>query len=266
MKKKILNTLRIVFSLAFMLSLGQVICIALEDYEAQRGNSIAQEMAGATDPSVGTNPDENTLEETPDEPLPPDENTPYMQQLDILALQAVNAEVIGWIYIPGVDINHPLVQTTDNNTYLYTTWDGDYNWDGSIFLETQCAPDMTDYNTIIYGHNTHSGTMFAPLHAYHDYSYYLEHPYVYIATTDQVYRYEIFSAYEAGVTTYTYGLKISGSHKAKALDHYISSSIWQAELTPTTDDSILTLSTCTGTGRYETRWVVQAALTGTWDK
>lgn len=264
MKKKILNTLRIIFSLVFMLSLGQVICLALEDYEAQRVNSHAQEIAGATDPSVGTDPSENTPPE--DEPLPPDEHTPYMQSLDIPALQAVNAEVVGWIYIPDANINHPLMHTTDNDKYLYTTWDGGYNSDGSIFLETKCAPDFTDFNTIVYGHNMYSGTMFAPLHFYHDYSYYQTHPYIYIATKDSVYRYEIFSAYEAGVTTDTYRLWITGDAKATALEHYITSSIWEAELTPTTDDFILTLSTCTGTGRYETRWVVQAALTGTWDK
>lgn len=266
MKKKILEAFRIIFAVIFMISVGYVICLVLEDYDARRANSQAQEIAGATDPSAGTTSPENTPPEQEDEPLPPDEHTPYMQGLDIPALQAVNGEVIGWIYIPGVDINHPLMHTTDNDKYLYTTWDGDYNADGSIFLETKCAPDLTDFNTIIYGHNMYSGTMFAPLHRYRDHSYYQEHPYIYIATKDKIYRYEIFSAYEAGVTTDTYRLWITGDAKTPALEHYITSSVWEAELTPTTDDFILTLSTCTGTGRYETRWVVQAALNGTWDK
>jgi len=283
MKNWLRKIVRIAFILIFLFAIGMVIHLMLDNRDAENANSQAQSIAGAvltttvtptTEPAPPTTevrPTETTAPETaPPETteatLPPDENTPYLQQLDIQALREINPDVIGWIYIPNTKVNYPLLHTNDNSTYLHTTWEGEYNAAGSIFLETKCSPHLNDFNTIIYGHNMGNGSMFAALKLYRDYEYYQAHPYVYIVTLDTIYRYEVFSSYEAGVKTDTYRLRFTSHAKKQALYHYIESSVWDAELTPTSDDFILTLSTCTGTGRYETRWVVQAALNGQWKK
>ena len=283
MKNWLRKLLRIVFVVIFLIAIGQVIHLMLDNRDAEQANSHAQSIAGAiptttaetttepapstTEPkSTETTPPETTPPETTEATLPPDENISYLQQLDILALREVNKDVIGWIYIPDTKVNYPLLHTSDNERYLHTTWDGKYNAAGSIFLETQCSPYLTNFNTIIYGHNMGNGSMFAALKLYRDYDFYEEHPYVYIVRHDAIYRYEVFSTYEAGVRTDTYRLRFTEHAKKQALYHYTNSSVWDAALTPTSDDLILTLSTCTGTGRYETRWVVQAALDGKWNK
>lgn len=268
MKNRLRKLAIIVLIVIFLCAICLVIRHMLDYRHAEQSNSKAQNIVGATFSTIvapSDNPASSPADPT-DGVQTSDECTPYLQQLDIRALQKVNPDVIGWIYIPNTNINYPLLHAEDNNTYLHTTWDGNDNTAGSIFLETCCSPDLQDFNTIIYGHNMRNGSMFAALKHYRDYDYYKAHPYVYIVTADAVYRYEVFSSYEAGVTTDTYRLRFTKDEKEQSLHYYINSSVWEAALTPSTDDFILTLSTCTGNGKYETRWVVQAALNSKWDR
>ena len=39
-------------------------------------------------------------------------------------LTAVNPEAIAYVYAPGTELDEPVVQTTDNETYLNKTFDG----------------------------------------------------------------------------------------------------------------------------------------------
>lgn len=187
----------------------------------------------------------------------------FLASLNLQALQAVNPDVLGWISIPGTNIDYPLLQSEDNSRYLNTAWDGSYNNAGSIFFERRTKADMSDYNSIIYGHNMRSGAMFAALHSYRDADFLAAHPRVYIRSGEQIYRYEIFSAYEADVKGDTYRLIFADeTEKQRFLDLSMEESVIETELTPDTEDRFLTLSTCTGTGFYDTRWVVQAVLSG----
>ena len=210
-----------------------------------------------------TEPSEETVPET--EPM--DEGAQYLTYLDIQALQQVNPDVIGWIYIPDTVITYPLLYAGDNSTYLSTAWDGSENRAGSIFLEAKNQLDFQDFNTIIYGHHMRNGSMFADIINYREQDFRDTHPCIYITTGSTIRRYEVFSAYEAGVTTDTYRLYFKDdAQKESAINHYQTSSVLEESRIPTVDDSILTLSTCTGTVTYETRWVVQAILTGQWEQ
>ena len=111
--------------------------------------------------------------------------------------------MVGWIQIPGTEIDYPLMQGKDNDFYLNNNWRGAKEYVGSIFLEYRNDPDMTDFNTIVYGHNMANGSMFGSLHRYQYDAYPEEHPYVYIVTDAGVLRYEVFSTYNAEVTSPT---------------------------------------------------------------
>lgn len=261
-----------------LLGIGLFVRQMIHNRHAAQANFQAQSIVGAIPPTVITTASATDAETVPSSgqtasteatsPTPPlYENITFLKQLDIPALQKINSEVIGWIYIPETVISYPLLHAQSNDTYLYTAWDGTSNVAGSIFLETQCSADLTDFNTIIYGHNMRNGSMFAALKDYQKYDFLRTHPYVYIVTNDTVYRYAVFSAYEADIrgATYWLGLK-KDVHKQTAIEYYLDCSVWNSDLFPSIEDSVLTLSTCTGTGTYETRWVVQAALLGQWDK
>lgn len=183
-----------------------------------------------------------------------------LETIDLEALRRVNPDVIGWIYIPGTGIHSPLLQGQDNSYYLEHTWDDRANGLGSIFLECQNAPDLSDFNTIIYGHNIAGGKMFAPLHNYSSEDYRRGHPYVYILTDDGIFRYEIFASFLADLDSPTYGLSF---HQSATRERFLAFALESSQIStgiqPNLTDRFLTLSTCTG-GGYEQRRVVIARM------
>lgn len=194
----------------------------------------------------------------------PVESDEHMQQLltmDLAALREVNPDVVGWILIPDTAVNYPLVQGDDNAYYLDHAWNGAATGVGSIFLEWQNSPGLTDFNTILYGHNMINGTMFHDLREYARQDFWAEHPYVYLLSDAGVWRYEVFSSYKAPVTAITYNLDFRREQaKEVFLKLALEESVIETGISPAVTDRILTLSTCDGSGVYSHRWVVHARL------
>ena len=109
---------------------------------------------------------------------------------------------MGWIYVEAVpDINYPIVHGKDNETYLHRTYEKNYNFAGTIFVDYENKGDFSDCNTIVYGHNMKNGSMFAQLKKFtQDEETYKKSKYFWIFTPEKNYRYEIISAYTTGVT------------------------------------------------------------------
>ena len=183
-----------------------------------------------------------------------------LENLDMDALKKVNSDVEGWILIPGTKISYPVMQASDNEFYLSRTWDKTWNWLGSVFIECENESDLSEFNTIIYGHNMRNTSMFSQLKSYKEQSYWKKHPSVYIANEEGVYKYDVFAAYEAAVDGHPFWLDVEDEKvKTVFLQESIKMSDIDTGITPETSDKVITLSTCTGVG-HETRWVVQAVL------
>lgn len=190
---------------------------------------------------------------------------PYAQALkdmDFSALRQQNPDVLGWILIPGTRVSYPVVQGTDNSYYLDHTWRGGKNSVGAIFMDYRNNGDLSDFNTIIYGHRMNNRSMFGTLSQYKSRSYWQAHPYVYLTDDSGTHRYEIFAAGEVSVDSDVYRLGLrSDSSRQSFLDSCLALSALNTGVTPHTYDKVLTLSTCTGNG-HATRWVVQAVCPG----
>ena len=213
-----------------------------------------------TDPTV---PEETSIYSL--EPL--DEAAQYLAQMDLAALQEVNPDVMGWIYIPGTKINYPLLRADSSEEYLHTAWNGKSVYSGSIFLEPLNSAELWDFNTLIYGHNMANGTMFGNLVGYAQQSFLEEHPYVYVLTEDAIRRYEVYSAYRAETDSSVYRLSYPDDIvKEAAIEESVDASVLESQIRPTAADHILTLSTCTGSGDYSYRWVVRTVLTDIWER
>lgn len=276
MKKTVRALLAFILSGVCLYGITQIL-LKLNEYDsADQRNSDAKQIVFDTmwtaPPShtqethlPASNPAAETHETTPPEEMfPLDDAAGFLQQVDMDGLRQINPEVLGWIYIPDTAISYPLMQTDDQNKYLNHAWDGTPNGSGSIFLEKRNARDMTDFNTIIYGHHMANGTMFQPLVDYRNADFLASHPYVYVLAGNKIFRYRIFSAYEAPITSHTYRLVFrDDAEKLAAIEHYLQGRT-DVELTP--QDHILTLSTCTGLGDYSVRWVVQGVLDASWEK
>ena len=181
-------------------------------------------------------PDAQTEVAGPDaEPKPPID-------VDFAALKSVNEDVVGWIYVEALDnISYPIVQGKDNEMYLHQTYEKNYNFAGTLFVD-----------------NMKNGSMFGHLKKFvEDQGLYNKSRYFWILTPDKNYRYEIISAYTTGVDSDTYTLfKGPGEEFQNYLETIRGYSEIQTDPGELTiKDKIVTLSTCTG--NESTRFVVQ---------
>ena len=181
-------------------------------------------------------------------------------QTNLDALREVNPDIIGWITIPNTHISYPVVHGEDNDFYLNHTWKKQPNDGGAIFLEAENAADMSDFNTIIYGHNMNDDSMFSDLVKFETSNYMSKHPSAYVVTDNGVYRYDFFSTYKASVKSITYGMKIQTTKKRNELIQFnLNYGVVKSGIVPNVDDHLLTLSTCSGFGQTA-RWVVVGVL------
>ena len=186
-----------------------------------------------------------------------------LMSTDLEALRQVNPDVLGWFHIPDSGMSFPLMRSRDNSDYLTRAWDGSESRSGSLFLECQNDPALTDFHTLLYGHNLEDGQIFSELVSYKDQSYFDSHPCVYIVTDDRILAYRVFSAYTAHVVSDTYRLYFEDdARRQSAIDFWLASSEMECDVVPDPEDAVLTLSTCTGNGdaAQGIRWVVHGVL------
>ena len=213
-------------------------------------NQIAQMAVTERDPDA---PDKEGVDMVEGESL----KAPM--DIDFASLKSVNEDVIGWIYVEALpDINYPIVQGEDNDTYLHMTYEGNYNFAGTIFMDYENKDDFSDCNTLVYGHNMKNGSMFAQLKNFskNDETY-KKSKYFWIFTPEKNYRYEIISAYTTGASSDTYTLfKGPGQEFHEYLEKIVGySDIKTGAKDMNIQDKIVTLSTCTG--NEATSYVVQ---------
>lgn len=278
-----------VLILVFVSSSAMALCVAAEYRSGENSYITAQKLAAAEAQAAPERETESVLESLapslPEEPelmtlaaesmlrIPvreseqaeaaiSDIHAVWLAELDLKALQEVNPEVIGWIFIPGTCISYPIVQGTDNQYYLEHTWDRQESAMGAVFMESTNAADFSDFSTILYGHNLRSGAMFTSLHNYKDRGFWEENPCVYIVTEAGSFRYRIYAAYEAEITGTTYWRDVDSElRRQEYVDYGLTHSVFDTGIVPDANAPVLTLSTCTGY-TYARRWVVQAALEG----
>lgn len=99
-------------------------------------------------------------------PLPADETPePYVSPVDFASLQTSNPDIYAWLYVPGTEINYPILQREgDDGYYLQRNSQGQPDKNGALFTESAYnSRDFSDPVTIIYGHHMRSGAMFGNL-------------------------------------------------------------------------------------------------------
>ena len=210
--------------------------------------------------------DAEAEESTPEAPEK-DEKGQYQYpnlQIDYDGLTATNSEFTGVIYIPVLNLTYPIAQSTGNDKYLHTTFQGTSNASGCIFLDCAASKDFSDPNSFVFGHNMKNETMFGSLKRFLQKEELCdEDPYIYIYQKDQVLVYRIFAYYTIPVRDDVYD-DFSGddgydAYVADAGKHSVYHSSQDEKIDWSSRPKLLTLSTCYGTGHVN-NFVVQAAL------
>lgn len=185
-------------------------------------------------------------------PIPEQEQTQQTVEespisVDFDALLAQSQDVVGWLYCPDTPINYVVAQGSDNDYYLHRFIDGSYSVSGTLFVDWLCSGSFASRNTIIYGHNMKDGSMLACIHNYNDQAYYDSHPVMYLNTPEQDYKLELFAGYITEATdaaSYTIGYVDDQSFLLN-ISQMQARSDFRSDVTITSADSIVTLSTCT---------------------
>lgn len=164
-------------------------------------------------------------------------------------LLAINPDTIGWIrFSPEPSqISYPIVQGDDNSTYLKKTFSANENTLGAIFLNVDNQADFSDRNSIIYGHRMKDGSMFRHLQDYEEKSFWEANPYFYIYTPDG--REITYHIYSVGVVEDTSDTYLTVFNTDEEYQTFLTMTkevaAYDTGVEVTTEDTIVTLSTCT---------------------
>ena len=172
---------------------------------------------------------------------------------ELADLYAENPDLVGILEVVGTDINYPVVQTiSDPEYYLRRDFYGKESTSGTLFVDYRCDIVNPTTNTIIYGHNMRSGTMFGGLKRYLKQDYYQSHKSIIFKTLYEEQEYEIVGVGLSAVgydddenyKYYDFINAVTGSELQEFLNNIQSLSVYDETIDISATDKILTLSTC----------------------
>ena len=176
-------------------------------------------------------------------------------------------DIVAWLDIPSLGIAYPVVQGNDNEFYLHHLPNGEYKNAGSLFMEAANNPDLTDVNTVIYGHNMDNGSMFGKFRNMTEEDYETQ-PFLWLCTKEKDCLYKMISLHISLVDDESYTLFksngevnrlnyensiVTGWLRAENQRSYIHMPVPKSAL-----GRVITLSTCASLS--DERRVLQAVL------
>ena len=172
-----------------------------------------------------------------------------LMDADLSSARAKNADVAGWIQVPGTNINYPFVKTDNNNYYLTHSLNRSWNSAGWVFLDYRNNSNLTDKNQILYAHGRIDGSMFGSLvnvlsaNWQNNQSNHV----VKISNDTSDSLWQVFSVYKVPVTSDYLKVNFDSDAEFGQFIRMISDrSVYDFKTTVTYADKIITLSTCVG--------------------
>lgn len=165
---------------------------------------------------------------------------------------SVNPSIIGWITVPGTDIDYPIVQGSAGDPGRYLSYDVNGRWDyhGVPYLTWECAEGglLHSPNALVFGHHLQDGTMFSKLSDFIDVAYLDEHTPIQVQTPTEKANLTVLAVDRVNANRETVRLEFG-----TALDH----AAWLASVTAASDrnlssagfdfgsvENVVTLCTC----------------------
>ena len=174
-------------------------------------------------------------------------------KVDFQELKNINSDTVGWIEVPGTEINYSVVHTSNNSYYLAHNFNKEYNISGWIFADYSNKFDGNDKNIVIYGHNVRDGSMFGSLKKVLNAEWYnnAENYNVKLLTEKSEQIYKVFSVYQIEAEDYYIQTTFNNTKEFENFAQTLKKrSIKKFEEDVGQDDQILTLSTCANNNKY----------------
>lgn len=173
--------------------------------------------------------------------------------VDFKDLLEKNKETVAWIKVNNTKVNYSVVQHNDNEYYLTHDFNKNKNINGWVYGDYRDDFKYFGTNTILYAHNMTNKTMFGSLTWCLKESWYTfeENHYIKLSTPYSNTVWRIFSIYTIEPEVYYLKTYFSSNEEHQEfLDTIHKRSIYNFNLEEklTTNDKILTLSTCSDDG------------------
>ena len=173
--------------------------------------------------------------------------------IDFQSLKQKNPDTIAWLKVNGTNIEYPVVQTTNNDFYMTHSFDKKKNSAGWVFMDYRNKIDGKDKNTVIYAHNRKDGSLFGTLKNIltEEWQNNEENYKISFITEKEKIEYKVFSVYKIEVEDYYINTEFKTEKEFQNFIDKIklrSKKIFDGNVT--TDDQILTLSTCADNNKY----------------
>ena len=161
--------------------------------------------------------------------------------------QKINPDIIGWIRVNDTNINYPLLQAEDDDTYMNTDAEGKYSLSGSIFLHCANKPDFSDFNNMIYGHHMEKHKMFGDVGMFTDKTYFEKHPYGNLFFDGKDHGVEFYALIQADAYNERIFSICPDDPKAKQayLQEILDNALYKRNFEITQNDHLVLLITCT---------------------
>lgn len=131
---------------------------------------------------------------------------PEGMRKEFMQAYAVNNNLVGWLSIPGTEIDTALLQSNDNSKYLTrdfyergTSNTTSTNY-GNLYLDYRCITDGLSVNTVIHGHTTGKADgipkqAFRSLYDYRNMQTFIENPIIKYSTLYGEYTFKICAVF-----------------------------------------------------------------------
>lgn len=183
-----------------------------------------------------------------------------LDQVSFEDLKNTNSDVVSWLQVDGTNINYPIVQSSNNDYYLNHDIVKNPKASGWTFMDYRNNPDMSDSNTIFYGHNLLNKTAFGSIsNIFTDKWFNKSNHYIVVLNESGKHVYQIFSCYYIEPEVYYLQNNFYNENDyLEFLNTLKSRSIYDFGLDVGASDKIITLSTCSDDNKG--RKVIHAKL------
>lgn len=254
-KKKMSNLLLIIACVCFLVLLFLLFRNRIQDKHSQDTVDELREQASAvteaTPTPIPASPSPTAAPTQP--PAPTAAPTPEAVTNPYRDAFLANEDMSAWLQIPDTNIDYPVMWTPgDEEYYLYRSFDGSDNNNGSLILDTDSCVDPLTTNLIIHGHNMKSGAMFGRLTDYQQEDFCREHKDIILYTEECQRNYEVIAVFRSQVfrkseDVFKYYMFFQADTQEEFDDFYNNikeMSLYDTGVTAEFGDHFITLSTC----------------------
>ena len=174
------------------------------------------------------------------------------RQTELKTAEDKNSATVAWLYLPGTEIDDPVLQSTDNEYYLNRDESGNYAAWGCYFADYMndlSSLKALNTNTVIYGHSYKTESpderKFTQLFHYCDIDFVREHPYIYLSLNGEDLVFKVSAVFFTDINFDYIAPEPSGQDLRDFFDtvnrknEYVFDGLAFGE-----GDKVLTLSTC----------------------